>query len=87
MAGDLQISGKRDNVLVIREIGDTKVQYRMDLRSNAMMTSPAYYLQQNDIIYVEPTKAKMQDAAYTRSTGLFISLASVLISLITVITR
>ena len=87
MAGDLQISGKRDNILVIREEGDTKVQYRIDLRSNNMMTSPAYYLQQNDIVYVEPNKAKMQDAAYTRSTGLFISLASVLISLITVITR
>lgn len=87
LAGDLQITGKRQNVLVIREEGDTKVQYRVDLTSNKMITSPVYYLQQNDVVYVEPNKAKLQDAAYNRSTGLFISLASVIISLITVLTR
>lgn len=87
LAGDLQITGKRENVLVIREEGDTKVQYRIDLTSNKMMTSPVYYLQQNDVVYVEPNRAKLQDAAYNRSTGLFISMASVIISLLTVITR
>ena len=87
LAGDLSISARRDNVLVIREEEDTKKQYRIDLTSKSIFTSPAYYLQQNDVVYVEPNNAKMQDAAYTRSTGLFISLASVLISLITVITR
>ena len=51
------------------------------------MTSPVYYLQQNDVIYIQQNNAKVQDAAYTRNTGLFISLASVLISLITIITR
>lgn len=87
MAGGLQISGKRENILVIREEGGTKVQYRVDLRSNSLLTSPVYYLQQNDVIYVEPNNAKIQDAAYTRNTGLFISLASVLISLISVISN
>lgn len=87
LAGGLRISGRRDNVLVVREENGEKKQYRINLTSRNMLTSPIYYLQQNDVVYVEPNKAKMQDAAYTRSTGLFISLASVLISLLTIISK
>jgi len=87
LAGDLNISGNRENVLVIREENGIKNEYRLNLKSKKTLTSPAYYLQQNDIIYVEPNYAKSQDATYTRSTGLFISLASVLISLLTIVTR
>lgn len=87
LAGDLNISGKRENVLVIREENNTKSEYRLNLRSKKTLTSPAYYMQQNDVVYVEPNYAKSQDAAYTRNTGLFISMASVLISLLTIITR
>ena len=87
LAGDLNLSGNRENVLVIREENGTKNEYRVNLKSKKTLSSPAYYLQQNDVVYVEPNYAKVQDAAYTRSTGLFISLTSVLISLLTVITR
>ena len=87
LAGDLNISGKRDNILVIREENGNKNQYRVDLTSNSIFTSPVYYLKQNDVIYVEPNKAKIQDSAYTRNTGLFISLAAVLVSLISIFTR
>ena len=87
LAGDLNISGNRENVLVIREENGTKNEYRVNLMSKKTLTSPVYYLQQNDVVYIEPNYAKVQDATYTRSTGLFISLASVLISLLTVITR
>ena len=87
LAGGLSISAKRDNILVLREENGKKNKYRVNLKSNTMLTSPVYYLQQNDVIYVEPNNAKIQDAAYTRSTGLFISLASVIISLLTIITR
>ena len=87
LAGDLNISGNRENVLVLREEGGKKMEYRINLKSKQTLTSPAYYLQQNDVVYVEPNYAKSQDAAYTRSTGLFISLASVIISLITILTR
>ena len=72
---------------VIREGFDKKMKYIVDLRSNNIMTSPVYYLQQNDVIYIQQNNAKVQDAAYTRNTGLFISLASVLISLLTILTR
>lgn len=87
LAGDLNISANRNNILVLREENNQKVEYRVDLKSKKTLSSPAYYLQQNDVIYVEPNYAKIQDSSYTRSTGLFISLASVLISLLTIITR
>lgn len=87
LAGDLNISARRDNVLVIREEKGMKNEYVVNLLSKKTLTSPVFYLKQNDLIYVQHNNAKIQDAVYTRSTGLFISLASVLISLLTIITR
>lgn len=87
LAGDLNISGKRDNVLVIREEGDEKIHYRLNLLSNKTLTSPVFYLQQNDFIFVEHNEAKIQSASYNQNTGLFISVGSILISLITILTR
>jgi len=87
LAGDLNISAQRYNIKVLREENGKKNIYYVDLRSKKILTSPVYYLQQNDVIYVEPNNAKIQDSVYNRSTGLFISMASVIISLITVLTR
>lgn len=87
LAGDLDIGAVRSNVKVHREENGTKKTYELDLRSNSVFTSPAYYLQQNDVIYAEPNKKSSQDAAYNRNTGLFISIASVLVALISVLTR
>ena len=85
LAGDLNISARRDNIMILREEEGQKIEYRINLLSKKTLTSPAFYLKQNDIIYVEHNSARIQDAAYTRSTGLFISLASVLISLLTIL--
>jgi polysaccharide export outer membrane protein len=87
LAGDLNITGDRKNLTVIREEKNIKKTYTVDLTSNKLVTSPIYYLQQNDVIYVKQNNAKVQDASYTRNTGLFISLGSVIISLITILTR
>ncbi|CAL2088207.1 Polysaccharide export outer membrane protein [Tenacibaculum sp. 190524A02b] len=86
LAGDLNISGIRD-IEVIREEGSEKKVYKIDLRSNKIFTSPVYYLQQNDVVYVKPNKAKSQSASYNQNTGLFISIGSVLVALISVLTR
>ena len=59
MAGDLQINGKRKNVLVMREEGDEKVFAQLDLTSEKIIHSPFFYLQQNDVVYVEPNKARI----------------------------
>lgn len=87
LAGDLNISADRWDVRVIRELNNEKLIYSVDLRSKKILTSPVYYLQQNDVVIVNPNNARIQDSSYTRAAGLFISLASVLISLLTILTR
>lgn len=67
MAGDLDISGQRENVRVIREVGkDQRVAYEVNLCSaEELYNSPVYYLQQNDVIYVEPNnKVKRTTTEY-----------------------
>ncbi|MGB0880959.1 MAG: polysaccharide biosynthesis/export family protein [Polaribacter sp.] len=87
LAGDLNISAKRDNVLIIREEGNKKVHYRFNLLSNKTLTSPIFYLQQNDFIYVEHNKARIQSASSNTNTGLYFSLVGLLITVITLVTR
>lgn len=86
MAGDTNISGDRI-IEVKRETPKGVVTGYIDLRSNQLFASPFYYLQQNDVVYVNPNSAKIQSASYNQNTGLFISIASVLISLISILTR
>jgi polysaccharide biosynthesis/export protein len=66
LAGDLTIYGKRDNVLLIREENGKKKTRHIDLNSSNFLNSPYYYLQPNDVVYVEPNKAKVASAS--RST-------------------
>ena len=87
MAGDVNISGQRNNVLIIREDAGEKMQYRVDLRSNKLLTSPAYYLQQNDVVYVEPNYASVQSASSNSNTTLFISLTGLIITIVSLLTR
>ena len=83
LAGDVNISGQRNNILIIREEANKKTQYRVDLRSNNLLTSPVYYLQQNDVVYVEPNYARIQSASSNSNTSLVISISSVLVALLT----
>ncbi len=86
MAGDLTIYGKRDNVAVLREEGGTQHAYLVDLRSaQSVYTSPVFYLQQNDVIYVEPNSMRSRQSTVNgnnvRSTSFWLSLASLLTSI------
>ncbi|WP_312697196.1 polysaccharide biosynthesis/export family protein [Sphingobacterium mizutaii] len=87
LAGDLTINGVRNNVLVIREQNGKKEEYRVDLTEKSALNSPAYYLAQNDVIYVEPNGARIQSSKYTQNTSIFVSIASVVITVISVLTR
>jgi polysaccharide biosynthesis/export protein len=87
LAGDMTIYGRRDNVLVMREEEGVITKVYLDLTDNAVINSPYYYLQQNDVVFVEPNGPARQAASYNRNTSLYISVASVLISLIVVISR
>ncbi len=55
LAGDMTAFGKRDNVLIIREKDGVRTTTRLNLNSKSVLTSPYFYLQQNDIVYVEPS--------------------------------
>lgn len=87
LAGDLTIYGRRDNVMVLRETGETMTYGFVDLRNSDFLESPFYNLQQNDVVVVEPNKAQMQGAAYNRNASVYVSLASVIIAVISVLIR
>jgi polysaccharide export outer membrane protein len=65
LAGDLTIYAKRDNILVIREEENKKILQRINLNSSELLSSPYYYLKSNDIVYVEPNKARVASAKNT----------------------
>ena len=58
MAGDLTYLGKRENILVIREVNGKREFGRLDLLSKDIFNSPYFYLKTNDVVYVEPVKSK-----------------------------
>lgn len=87
LAGDLTIYGKRDNILIIRETDERKIYEYVDLTDSGLLNSPFYYLQQNDVVYVEPNAAQKQASTYNRNASVYISIASVLVSLIVLIAR
>lgn len=66
LAGDLTIYGKRENVLLIREEDGKRLTRRIDLNSPNFIRSPYYYLQPNDVVYVEPNKAKIASSSRTQ---------------------
>ena len=81
-AGDMTPFGKRDNVLVTREIDGKVEMARVDLRSADLVNSPYYYLQQNDVVYVSPNKVRAVSSA---NAGLWLSMVSTVASAATVI--
>ncbi|NCA78936.1 MAG: polysaccharide export protein [Sphingobacteriia bacterium] len=84
LAGDMTVYGKRDNVLLIRENNGKKEFIRLDLNSTTPLSSPYYYLQQNDVIYVEPNSTKLRSAA-SLNVSLWLTAVSTLASMVTVI--
>ena len=87
LAGDLTIYGRRDNLLVIRDNGKTKEYKYLDLRNSDFLNSEYYYLKQNDIIYVEPNNAQVQSSSFNRNSSIYISIASLLISVMVLVFR
>ena len=86
LAGDLTIWGMRDNVKLIREDAEGQREI-IDLNLNKadIVTSPYYYLQQNDILYVTPNKTKAKSSDIGQSTSLWFSGTSIFVSLINIL--
>ena len=87
LAGDLTIYGKRDNVLLIREVDGEKRYAKFDLTSVNVVNSANYYLTQNDVIYVEPNNARVRQSAYNQNNGLIISAVSTLATIVAILIK
>lgn len=84
-AGDINLTARRDNLVVLREENGKRTPYQVDLRDANLLNSPVYYLKQNDVIIVEPNKYKVQTASFNSSNnlGAWLSLVSTATSLVT----
>ena len=82
MAGDLQMTAKRTNIMVIRENNGKKEVHRMDITSPDIFESPCFYLRQNDVVYVEPIERKLKTRS---SSSQNLSIASSIISTLSVV--
>ncbi|MBI1835834.1 MAG: polysaccharide biosynthesis/export family protein [Flavobacteriia bacterium] len=88
LAGDLKITGLRKNILVVREVNGVKKQYRIDITKSDFLSSPVYFLCQNDVVYVEPNRIKINSAAInTSNAGIIISAVSLMITTLVLITK
>ena len=87
LAGDLTIMGKRDNITVLREQGAERTFYHLDLRDTEIFNSPAYYLQQSDVVYVYPSKVRAGQSRINennfRNFNFWVSIPSMLLSMTT----
>lgn len=85
LAGDMTVYGRRDNVLLIREnAGGAKEFVRIDLNKTDLLASPYYYLQQNDVVYVEPGNMRYHQTV-SGNASIYMSALSSIASMATVI--
>ena len=92
MAGDLTIFGNRENVKVLRVVDGKQVSYKVDLcNAQSVFSSPVYYIQQDDLIYIEPNEMRARQSTVNgnnvRSTSFWISVASLAASVGTFLLR
>ena len=87
LAGDLTIYGKRDNVLLIREVDGQKRYAKFDLNSVNVVNSPNYYLTQNDVLYVEPNSARVRQSSYNPNNGIIISAIATLATIAAILIK
>lgn len=84
-AGDMTEFGERSNVLIIRENNGKREYARLDLNKSDVLTSPYYYLQPNDYIYVSPNKVRQENSKYNQNNGYKLSIISTVVSAASVI--
>ena len=85
MAGDMSVYGRRDKVLIVREEDGLRDMHYIDVNSTALFSSPYYYLKQNDLVYVEPNKAKAAQSDFDPRLPVILAGATVLTSIASLI--
>lgn len=86
-AGDLTINGKRNDILLIREINGVRTMTQLDLTTANWMNNPQYSIKQNDVLVVNPSNSKVKSAGYISNTGTLLTIFSVVLSSIILLTR
>lgn len=84
-AGDLTEFGERSNVLVIRDENGKRTAHRLNLNSADVLSSPYFYLRQNDYVYVEPNKIREDNSKYNQNNAFKLSVVSAVVSGVSVI--
>lgn len=84
-AGDLTEYGERSNVMLIREVDGKRIYQRLNLNNSEALSSPYFYLQQNDVVYVEPNEIRRENAKYNQNNSYKISVVSTIVSACSVI--
>lgn len=87
IAGDLNITAKRKNILLLREENGIKKQYRIDLTNKEFINSPSYFLNQNDVVYIEANKAKINSSNVTGTSSILVAIASLVITTANIILK
>jgi polysaccharide export outer membrane protein len=85
--GGINYTGKRQNIMVIREVDGVKSVGYVDMTSADLFENPYYYLKQNDIVYVEPTLRKVKSAGWVTSPMGLVSIGTTIFGLIALFTR
>ncbi|MDR0348164.1 MAG: SLBB domain-containing protein, partial [Tannerella sp.] len=85
LAGNLNINADRKNVLLIRDNDGSKELVKLDLTDPEIFASPYYYLQQNDMVYVEPNKAQKRNAMFSNENGYRLSVFTAVVSVISLV--
>lgn len=86
-AGDLTINGKRDDILITREINGKRYISRINLTSTDFMDSPYYYVKPNDLIVVNPNNPRVKNAGYVGNVGTVLTIVSLALSITILLTR
>ncbi len=85
LANDITIYGNHHNVLLIRENEGKRIFHRFDLTSEDLFSSPYFYLQRNDVVYVEPNKSRQGAANYSQEKQYNVTVVSTIVSAVSVI--
>lgn len=87
MAGDLTIYGRRDNIMVIRDVNGTKTINHVDITKSDFVNSDFYYLSQNDMVYVEPNKTKINSSVIGPNVTASLTAISLVITVVALLIR
>ena len=87
LAGDLTIFGKRTNIIILRDSNGIKTINKIDITKTDFINSEFYYLTQNDVVYVEPNKTKVNSSAVGPNTSIILSGLSLLITVVALLIK